>query len=189
MHNLLLSILHPGLHESLTVEFCLNLYYTRVGGKWHIKLWTQPRLITTILGVSSVSRDFSILWNACLSGYVDPFIIYYIGRCTSDMQSLCQLVQVSAFWEVPTVREFNPLYRVQAPTFSVAERLGRWLGCYGFHSDYMSDSRGERLWESRIQWKLGIAVTPISALQIAHTGHVTKVFYIYCAEISRVKNS
>ena len=36
----------------------------------------------------------------------------------------------------------------------------------------MSDSCGERLWESRIQWKLVLAVIPIPALQIAHTRHV-----------------
>ena len=36
----------------------------------------------------------------------------------------------------------------------------------------MSDSCGERLWESHIQWKLVLAFIPILALQIAHTRHV-----------------
>ena len=37
----------------------------------------------------------------------------------------------------------------------------------------MSDSCGERLWESRIQWNLVITVIPIPALQIAHARHVS----------------
>ena len=36
----------------------------------------------------------------------------------------------------------------------------------------MSDSYGERLWESHIHWELVLEVIPIPALQISRTRHV-----------------
>ena len=75
----------------------------------------------------------------------------YIRQSCLQICNMSQVEQVPTHWEGTTVREFNPLNRVQPPAFAGAEILGRYLGCYDFHSEYMKDSCGERLWASRIQ--------------------------------------
>ena len=111
----------------------------------------------------------------------------YIRGSHLQICNLSRVIQVSACWEGTTVREFNPLNRAQPTKFPVAERLGRWIGYYGFHRNYMSDSCRERLWAKSIWWKLVLAVISISSLPIDLTSwHRRQVSYIYCEGILRV---